>query len=116
MGLFSRRNHLVETRTTRPTLMTRLKGPNAKSRTVKTTTKIEPESVVAARNGGRVHNTHHNNGYGHTHGHTHGHHHNHTHHYNTRRKNPSMGDKVEGALTKFRGEVTGRPGVKVSLL
>lgn len=113
MGLFSRRNQLVETRTTRPTLMTRLKGPNAKSRTVKTTTKIEPESVVAARNGGRVH--HHHNG------HTHGHHHhtnhtNHTHNYNTRRKNVTMGDKVEGALTKFRGEVTGRPGVKVSLL
>lgn len=33
-----------------------------------------------------------------------------THH----RRKPSMGDKVSGALTKLKGSLTKKPGVKVS--
>ncbi len=97
-----RNNQLVETRTTKPTLMTRLKGRNAKSRTVKTTTTIEPQSVAV----GHTHNTR-RSGYGH----------------NTRRSEPmvhhhkrhaTMGDKISGAMTKLKGSLTRRPGLKVS--
>ena len=29
------------------------------------------------------------------------------------KRKPSMGDKISGALTRLRGSLTGRPGVKV---
>jgi len=108
----SRRNKMVETRTTKPTLMTRLKGRNAKTQTVKTTTTIEPRSEAIRHN-----------------------HHNHTtgatgtrttrssrwggssrrnepvvHH----KRHASVGDKISGAMMKLKGSLTRRPGVKVS--
>jgi hypothetical protein len=103
-----RRNKLVETRTTRPTLLTRLRGPNARTRTVKTTTKVQPRSAVR---GGQTHT--------------------HTHHPTTgltrmggnrqtttkplfrRRKQASLGDKVSGAMMKLRGGLTNNPREKV---
>jgi hypothetical protein len=86
--------------------MTRLRGRNANTRTVKTTTKVEPRTTAA-------------------------HHHNHTtgtttarrsrwgrnrrtaepvvHH----RRHASIGDKISGAMLKLKGSLTHRPGVKV---
>jgi short subunit dehydrogenase-like uncharacterized protein len=111
MPLRHTNNRMVETRTTKPTLMTRLRGRNANSRTVKTTTKIEPA---------RSHHA--------TATHTH-----HTTHTNTRttrssgwgnsrktaqpvvhhKRHASIGDKVSGAMMKLRGSLTRRPGLKV---
>lgn len=103
----SRRSNMVETRTTKPTLMTRLRGRNAKTQTVKTTTTIEPRATAA--------------------------HHHHTTSANTRttrssrwgrtsrrnepvvhqRRRASVGDKISGAMMKLKGTLTRRPGVKV---
>jgi hypothetical protein len=82
--------------------MTRLKGRNANSRTVKTTTTIEPRSVVAGHT--HTHNTR-RSGWGRS----------------TRRNEPvvhhkrhaTMGDKVSGAMMKLKGTLTRRPGLKV---
>ncbi|KAH6674116.1 hypothetical protein B0J14DRAFT_480501 [Halenospora varia] len=85
--------------------MTRLRGRNANTRTVKTTTKIEPA---------------------HAHHTTHA-----THTHNTRstrssrwggnrrvagtpRRKVSMGDKLSGAMMKLRGSLTRRPGLKAA--
>jgi len=107
----SRRNETV-TRTTKPTLMTRLRGPHAKTRTVKTTTTVHPNG------------THHTNGQHTTAGTTTGrrsrwgssnrtsnrtavgttHHH----------RRVSFGDKVSGAMLKLRGSLTNRPGLKAA--
>ncbi|TVY64277.1 hypothetical protein LSUE1_G008124 [Lachnellula suecica] len=100
--MHSRRNQVVETRTTKPTLMTRLRGRNANTRTVKTTTKVEP-----------------------VHHHTHATHTTHTHTRNTRstrtaqpvvhhKRHASIGDKVSGAMMKLRGSLTRRPGLKAA--
>lgn len=99
-----RNNQLVETRTTKPTLMTRLKGRNANSRTVKTTTTIEPRSAAVAH--GHNTRTTRRSGWG----------------RNTRANEPvvhhkrhaTMGDKVSGAMMKLKGSLTRRPGLKVS--
>jgi hypothetical protein len=125
MGLLRRRNKLVETRTTRPTLMTRIRGPNANTRTVKTTTKIEPRSAVEARTQGHHHHNHH------THTTTHAapmhSHYTRSSRFGTgrrtannhavmgRRRHVSLGDKIGGAMTKLRGSLTNSPAVKVCL-
>jgi len=108
----SRRNKMVETRTTKPTLMTRLKGRNAKTQTVKTTTTIEPRSEAIRHN-------HHNHTTGATGART-------TRSSrwggSSRRNEPvvhhkrhaSVGDKISGAMMKLKGSLTRRPGVKVS--
>jgi hypothetical protein len=104
MHMRTRRNNMVETRTTKPTLMTRLRGRNANSRTVKTTTKVEPRTTAA-------------------------HHHQHTNTTGTlsrwgrnrrtaepvvhHRRHASIGDKISGAMLKLKGSLTHRPGVKV---
>lgn len=88
--------HTRTTRTTKPTLMTRLKGPNAQHKTYKT---------EVTRHG---------------HGHGHGHSHNTrstraaapVHHH---RRKPSIGDKISGAMMKLKGSLTRRPGEKVRL-
>jgi hypothetical protein len=98
----SQRNNMAETRTTKPTLMTRLRGPNAKTRTVKTTTTVEPRTAHVAHNTrttgrsrwGRnrrdpiVH----------------------------RKRHATIGDKISGAMMKLKGSLTRRPGVKVRSL
>ncbi|KAG9234379.1 hypothetical protein BJ875DRAFT_15760 [Amylocarpus encephaloides] len=106
-------HRMVESRTTKPTLMTRLRGRNANSKTVKTTTKIEPASH---------HTTHATHAAHATRG---------THAHNTRRsgwgsssramqpvvhhkRHVSIGDKVSGAMMKLRGSLTGRPGMKAA--
>jgi hypothetical protein len=83
--------------------MTRLKGRNARSRTVKTTTTTEPTHA-----------------HGHTHGTrgTHGTHGHRGHAYNTtpvhhHRRKTTMGDKFSGAMLKLKGTLTHRPAVKV---
>lgn len=103
----SRRNQTV-TETTKPTLMTRLRGRNAKTQTVKTTTTVHPNG----------HHGHHTNGHHTTAGTTTARrsrwggrsnrtavHHQHRH--------ATFGDKISGAMLKLRGSLTGRPGLKV---
>ncbi|TVY22163.1 hypothetical protein LHYA1_G009188 [Lachnellula hyalina] len=98
-------NRVVETRTTKPTLMTRLRGRNANTRTVKTTTKVEPATHNHVH-----HNQHHTTHTTHTRG------------RNTRTAQPvhhhkrrvSVGDKVSGAMMKLRGSLTRRPGLKAA--
>jgi len=93
-----RNNNMVATRTTKPTLMTRLRGRNAKTRTVKTTTTLEPAPVRAAprsRWGRSNRRTVHAQPV--------------VHH----RRHVSIGDKISGAMMKLKGSLTRRPGVKV---
>ncbi|KAJ9199021.1 hypothetical protein DTO021D3_7083 [Paecilomyces variotii] len=95
-------------RNTRPTFWTRLKGPNARTRTYKT-------EETTYNTGHR----HHGAGYGGTTttsktapprttgaGMT-------THHHHHRRR-PSIGDRVSGAMLKLKGSLTRRPGVKAA--
>jgi len=111
---------VTETRTTRPTLMTRLKGRNANTRTVKTTTKMEPTP-------GRTPNTHNNavgaTGTRRTGGSRWGRRaaggavvadgeHHHHHHHNTRQ--PGIGDKINGAIMKLKGGLEGKPRKKAA--
>lgn len=107
-----RRHHRPTTTTTReskPSLMTRLKGPNARKKTVKTkttTTRHGPATTTrhapatTTRHGPSTHRTtkrrwgmsqpqHHH------------------------KRKVTMGDKVSGAMMKLKGSLTGRPGVKV---
>ena len=95
---FARRsNRATVTKTTKPTLMTRLRGRNANSRTVKTTTTRHPAGTTTAAR--RNHHT--------------------THHHTTaapvhhQRRKTSIGDKISGAMMKLKGSLTHRPGVKV---
>ena len=102
----SRRSNMVETRTTKPTLMTRLRGRNAKTQTVKTTTTVEPRTTAAHHHttGANTRTTR-SSRWG----------------RNTRRNEPivhhrrhaSVGDKISGAMMKLKGSLTRRPGVKV---
>lgn len=99
-----RRHHRPTTTTTReskPSLMTRLKGPNARTKTVKTkttTTRHGPATTTrhapathrtTKRRWGRAQPQHHH------------------------KRKVTMGDKVSGAMMKLKGSLTGRPGVKV---
>ncbi|KAL2073755.1 hypothetical protein VTL71DRAFT_11081 [Oculimacula yallundae] len=105
--IMPRRSNATVTRTTKPTLLTRLRGRNAKSKTVKTTTTVEPgRPVRASRWGGNrrtaAHTTHA------THGHA-------THAPVARqRRHATIGDKISGAMMKIKGSLTRRPGVKAA--
>lgn len=101
-----RRPATTTTRTTKPTLMTRLKGRNAKSRTVKTTTTTEPTHAYGHGHGTRrTHGTHRTLGHrGHAYNTTPALHH---------RRKATLGDKVSGAMLKLKGTLTHRPAVKV---
>jgi len=127
-----RRRGVVETRSTKPTLMTRIRGPNAKSQTMKTTTTIEPDSNAAGRSGlggsglagGTAASTRRNgrwggrrgartgggigmgSGTGAGVGATGG--------RRQRRSGPSLGDKVSGAMLKLKGTLMNRPGEKAA--
>ncbi|KAH8821050.1 hypothetical protein F5884DRAFT_72172 [Xylogone sp. PMI_703] len=120
-----RRAGVVETRTTKPTLMTRLRGPNARTKTVKTTTTVEP--TVNTTGGAAPVTTTRRRGYGTTGwgrrrgartgagvgvgttgagvGTTGG---------VRRRRNPTLGDKISGAMLKLKGTLTNRPGKKAA--
>ncbi|QKX61972.1 uncharacterized protein TRUGW13939_09128 [Talaromyces rugulosus] len=87
--MFGRRSRHTTTKTTKPTLMTRLKGPNAKNKTYKT---------EVTRHDGRHHP--------HTTSRTAPVHH--------RRRKPSMGDKFSGAMMRMKGSLTHRPGEKAA--
>lgn len=115
--MFGRRSRTTTTRTSRPTLMTRLKGPNARHKTYKT------EETVH-HNGVGHHNHHGTTGTTTTTGTTSAgtmgtrrrNHHTTTntapaHHH---RRRPSLGDKVSGAMMRMKGSLTRRPGEKVS--
>ncbi|EEA25410.1 hypothetical protein TMatcc_006367 [Talaromyces marneffei ATCC 18224] len=89
-------HHTRTTRTTKPTLMTRLKGPNARHKTYKTeVTRHGHGGTTTSRRG-----------------------------YNTRstraapmqnhRRKPSIGDKISGALMRLRASLTRRPGEKAA--
>ncbi|KAG0646025.1 hypothetical protein D0Z07_7747 [Hyphodiscus hymeniophilus] len=110
----TRRTNMVETRTTKPTLMTRLRGRNANTRTVKTTTKIEPRAA-------HVHAGHHHTTArtttrttrssrwggrrtGRTAGQPVVHH----------KRHVGIGSKISGAMLKLKGSLTNRPGVKAA--
>ncbi|KAJ6023732.1 hypothetical protein N7540_004529 [Penicillium herquei] len=88
--MFHRGRTTRTTRTTKPTLMTRLRGPNARTKTVKTTTKTEPATSYRTnkRHGGMT-----------------------THHH---KRKVTFGDKVSGAILKMKGSITRRPGVKAA--
>ncbi|KAK2625102.1 hypothetical protein QTJ16_005471 [Diplocarpon rosae] len=97
--MHSRRNNVV-TRTTKPTLMTRLRGRNAKTRTTKTTTTVESGTqrpVRTSRWGGNRRTA--------AHATTSVVHH---------KRHVTMGEKISGAIMKLKGSLTGRPGVKAA--
>lgn len=91
-----RRHHRPTTTTTReskPSLMTRLKGPNARTKTVKTkttTTRHGPSTHRTSKRRWGVSQPQH-------------------HH----KRKVTMGDKVSGAMMRLKGSLTRRPGVKV---
>ncbi|KAJ5467913.1 hypothetical protein N7475_005665 [Penicillium sp. IBT 31633x] len=98
-----RRPATTTTRTTKPTLMTRLKGRNARSRTVKTTTTTHPNHTTGVRQPARTGNRF---GTRRRHGATT----THTHH----RRKTTLGDKVSGAMLKLKGSLTHRPALKAA--
>ncbi|TAQ90189.1 hypothetical protein B7494_g1488 [Chlorociboria aeruginascens] len=102
-----RHNKTHVTKTTRPSLMTRLRGRNAHTRTVKTTTKVEP---------GYTHHTHGNQAAYNNHGTA-------RRSWGRRHRQPpavihkrraSIGDKISGAMLILKGTLTDRPGVKAA--
>ncbi|RFU23829.1 hypothetical protein B7463_g12507, partial [Scytalidium lignicola] len=110
-----RRAGVVETRTTKPTFMTRLRGRNAKSQTVKTTTTIEPDSRagVHGHSGGGIMgtsaatSTRRNGRWGGRRG------------AGTtggvrRQRRPGLGDKISGAMMKLKGSLMNRPREKAA--
>ncbi|KAJ5583157.1 hypothetical protein N7535_001777 [Penicillium sp. DV-2018c] len=102
-----RRPATTVTRTTKPTLMTRLKGRNAKSQTVKTTTTTHPTVTASGtRHTGRTGPVGGRWGTRRRHGATTATH--------TRRRKPSLGDKISGAMLKLKGSLTHRPAVKAA--
>merc|ERR1711939_712862 len=93
----------TETRTTKPTLMTRLRGRNARTKTTKTTTTVQPGAarpVRASRWGGNRRAAAH-----HTHTTT---------PVVRQRRHATIGDKISGAMMKLKGSLTRRPGVKAA--
>jgi peroxiredoxin len=105
MAFGTRRRNQTVTRETKPTLMTRLRGRNANSRTVKTTTTVHPNHTTAGHTTG--HTTARRSRWGGR---------------NTRtaqpvvhhRRHASIGDKISGAMLKLKGSLTHRPGVKAA--
>ncbi|KAI9054119.1 hypothetical protein LZ554_001290 [Drepanopeziza brunnea f. sp. 'monogermtubi'] len=93
-----RNKQQVVTRTTKPTLMTRLRGRNAKTRTTKTTTTVETVNARPVRTSHR----------------TAGHH---THTTTTavrQKRRVTLGDKISGAIMKIKGSLTRKPGLKAA--
>ncbi|KAK5807477.1 hypothetical protein VI817_001735 [Penicillium citrinum] len=103
-----RRPATTTTRSSKPTLMTRLRGPNARKKTVKTkttTTRHGPAPTTTRR--GPAPATHHTTTTGKRRwGTTRPQHHHH-------HRKPSIGDKFSGAMLRLKGSLTHRPGVKV---
>ncbi|PVH80624.1 hypothetical protein DL98DRAFT_459315 [Cadophora sp. DSE1049] len=89
--MHSRRNNATVTRTTKPTLMTRLRGRNARTKTTKTTTTVHPGNRRTAAH--------------HTHATT---------PVVRQRRHATIGDKISGAMMKLKGSLTRRPGVKAA--
>ncbi|KAF7718865.1 Uncharacterized protein PECH_007180 [Penicillium ucsense] len=99
-----RRSHRPTTTTTRetkPSLMTRLKGPGARTQTTKTKTTTTRHGHGHATTTGTGHRT----SKRHVGTTQPAHHH---------KRKVTMGDKVSGAMTKLKGTLTGRPGVKAA--
>jgi len=104
---FGHRRNQVVTRETKPTLMTRLRGRNARTRTVKTTETIHPAGHTTGRTTAAHHTTARRSRWGGR---------------NTRtaqpvmhhRRHASIGDKISGAMLKLKGSLTHRPGVKAA--
>ncbi|KAJ6138800.1 hypothetical protein N7471_005286 [Penicillium samsonianum] len=108
-----RRPATTTTRTSKPTLMTKLKGRNAQSRTVKTTTTTHQNPTHGHHTGHTGHTTHtgrtgptggrfgHRNAYG-------------TPTHTRHQRKPTLGDKVSGAMLKLKGSLTHRPAVKAA--
>ncbi|KAJ5281975.1 hypothetical protein N7478_007347 [Penicillium angulare] len=86
---YRRKPRTTKTTTTKPTLMTRLRGPSARTKTVKTTTTTNTPHAS--------HRT--------TKRHAGPHHH---------KRKATFGDKVSGAMLKMKGSITRRPGVKAA--
>ncbi|KAJ5845920.1 hypothetical protein N7534_009589 [Penicillium rubens] len=106
-----RRSATTTTRTTKPTLMTKLKGPNAKSRTVKTTTTTRQNPIQGHRQTGHTGRTGPTGRTGHRFGHknaygapTHTRH----------QRKATLGDKVSGAMLKLKGSLMHRPAIKAA--
>ncbi|KAJ6111355.1 hypothetical protein N7523_007416 [Penicillium sp. IBT 18751x] len=96
-----RRPATTTTRETKPSLMTRLRGPGARKQTVKTkTTTTRHGPTTTTRHGPSTHRTTKRH-WGTT---TPQHHH----------RKVTMGDKVSGAMLKLKGSLTHRPGVKAA--
>ncbi|KAJ6188070.1 hypothetical protein N7519_002978 [Penicillium mononematosum] len=106
-----RRPATTTTRTTKPTLMTKLKGPNAKSRTVKTTTTTRQNPIQGHRHTGHTGRTGPTGRAGHRFGHKNA--------YGTpthtrHQRKATLGDKVSGAMLKLKGSLTHRPAIKAA--
>lgn len=99
-------NGNVQTRTTRPTLMTRLRGRHANNHTVKTTVREEPRrarlgrrgncTAAATTTGGRSRWGRRTRATA-----------------TQQRRHVSFGDKISGVMLKLRGSLTNNPNVKV---
>ena len=99
-----RRPATTTTRSSKPTLMTRLRGPNARSKTVKTkttTTQHGPAATTTRRGPAPATHTTGRRRWGTSRP---------QHHH---RRKPSIGDKFSGAMLRLKGSLTHRPGVKV---
>jgi len=109
---FRRQNRSTVTRTTKPSLMSRLRGHsrNSHSRTVKTTTTttVTPNHAHGHHSAGTT-TTGRRSRWGRsnrTAGTTTGVHHH--------KRRVTFGDKISGAMLRLRGSLTGRPGVKAA--
>jgi hypothetical protein len=103
INMHTRRNNgTVQTRTTKPTLMTRLRGRNAQTKTVKTTTKVEPATAANTRTARRSGGWGRNRRTAHTAPVTH------------HKRHATIGDKISGAMLKLKGSLTHRPAVKAA--
>ncbi|PCG93316.1 Hypothetical protein PENO1_084220 [Penicillium occitanis (nom. inval.)] len=92
------------TRTTKPTLMTRLKGPNARHKTYKTEVTRHSghgHGTTTAPTRRRGYNTRSTRAAAPVHHHHH-------------RRKPSIGDKISGAMMRVKGSLTRRPGEKAA--
>ncbi|KAF7122476.1 hypothetical protein CNMCM5793_000501 [Aspergillus hiratsukae] len=87
-----RRHHrpaTTTTRTSKPSLLTRLRGPNARTRTVKTKTTTTRHSPAYTRTRATAPVHHH-------------------------RRKVTLGDKISGAMLRLKGALTHRPAVKAA--
>ncbi|OJJ50763.1 hypothetical protein ASPZODRAFT_255053 [Penicilliopsis zonata CBS 506.65] len=96
MPFRSHRSRKTTTRTTKPSLMTRLRGPNARTKTYKTTTTTTTSKSNRRRGQKRADES----------VLPHRHHH--------QKRKVTLGDKLSGAMLKMKGSLTGRPGEKAA--